>query len=137
MPVLEWRNDSDGFAFANSWTFDRTEKRVLSGIAAAASPTALGALASDAEDAVMEATDPLTAAATMASRPSRADFIKALLAAIDENRGRNHGQLPNDFKATDNTLASFASCALDLGVKDLVDGPYVKRLRQRERDGAK
>lgn len=44
----------------------------------------------------------LTAAATMASRPSRADFIKALLAAIDENSGRNYGQLPNDFKATDN-----------------------------------
>src|SRR5690606_18510979 len=44
-------------------------------------------LASDAEDAVMEATDPLTAAATMTSRPSRTDFIKALLAAIDENRG--------------------------------------------------
>lgn len=94
-------------------------------------------LASDAEDAVMEATDPLTAAATMASRPSRADFIKALLAAIEENSGRNHGQLPNDFKVTDNTLASLASCVLDLGVEDLVDGPYVKRLRQRERDGAK
>lgn len=94
-------------------------------------------LASDAEDAVMEATDPLTAAATMASRPSRADFIKALLAAIDENSERNHGQLPNDFKVTDNTLASLASCVLDLGAEDLVDGPYVKRLRQRERDGAK
>ncbi len=94
-------------------------------------------LASDAEDAVIEATDPLTAAATMASRPSRADFIKALLAAIDENRGRNHGQLPNDFKVTDNTLATLASCVLDLGADDLVDGPYVKRLRQRERDGAK
>ncbi len=94
-------------------------------------------LASDAEDGVMEATDPLTATATMASRPSRADFIKALLAAIDENGGRNHGQLPNDFKVTDNTLASLASCVLDLGAEDLVDGPYVKRLRQRERDGAK
>lgn len=94
-------------------------------------------LASDAEDAVMEATDPLTAAATVASRPSRADFIKALLAAIDENSERNHGQLPNDFKVTDNTLASLASCVLDLGAEDLVDGPYVKRLRQRERDGAK
>ncbi|KPZ08380.1 Uncharacterized protein ALO40_03366 [Pseudomonas syringae pv. viburni] len=94
-------------------------------------------LASDAEDAVIEATDPLTAAATMASRPSRADFIKALLAAIDENTGRNHGQLPNDFKVTDNTLATLASCVLDLGADDLVDGPYVKRLRQRERDGAK
>lgn len=46
-------------------------------------------------------------------------------------------QLPNDFKVTDNTLASLASCVLDLGAEDLVDGPYVKRLRQRERDGAK
>jgi len=45
MPVLEWRNDSDGFAFENSWVFDRKEKQVLSGIAAAASPAALGALA--------------------------------------------------------------------------------------------
>lgn len=45
MPVLEWRNDSDGFAFENAWVFDRNEKRVLSGIAAAASPAALGALA--------------------------------------------------------------------------------------------
>ena len=80
---------------------------------------------------------PLTADATMASRPSRADFIKALLAAIDENGGRNYGQLPNDFKVTDSTLASLASCVLDLGADDLVDGPYVKRLRQRERDGAK
>lgn len=94
-------------------------------------------LAADAEDAVIEATDPLTAAATMASRPSRADFIKALLAAIDENRGRNHGQLPNDFRVTDNTLATLGSCVLDLGADDLVDGPYVKRLRQRERLGAK
>jgi hypothetical protein len=53
MPVLEWRNDSDGFAFANSWTFDRTEKRVLSGIAAAASPTALGALAAFIPDPLL------------------------------------------------------------------------------------
>jgi hypothetical protein len=56
-------------------------------------------LASDAEGAVVEATDPLTAAATMASRPSRTDFIKALLAAIDENSGRNYGQLPKDTKS--------------------------------------
>lgn len=48
-------------------------------------------LAPNAEDAVTEATDPLTVATTVASRPSRADFIKALLAAINENRGRNYG----------------------------------------------
>lgn len=57
----------------------------------------------------MEATDPLTAAATMASRPSRTDFIKALLAAIDENSGRNYGQLPKEYKVTDGTLASLTS----------------------------
>ena len=70
----------------------------------------------------MEATAPLTAAAAMALRPSRADFIKALLATIDENSGRNYGQLPNDFKVTDSTLASVESCVLDLRVDDLVDG---------------
>ncbi|MFZ6686880.1 hypothetical protein ACO0K0_03925 [Undibacterium sp. SXout11W] len=92
-------------------------------------------LASDAEKSVMEATDPLTAAATAASRPSRADFFKALFAAIDENSAENYGQLPKDFKLTDRTLASLANCALDLGPDDLVDDAYMKRLRQRERNG--
>ncbi len=94
-------------------------------------------LASDAEKSVMEATDPLTAAATAASRPSRADFFKALFAAIDENSAENYGQLPKGFKLTDRTLASLANCALDLGPDDLVDDAYMKRLRQRERNGAR
>lgn len=66
-----------------------------------------------------------------------ADFFKALFAAIEDNSARHHGQLPQDFRATDNTLAALASCALDLGSNDLVDGQYVKRLRQRAGDGAK
>ncbi|MGB5784974.1 MAG: hypothetical protein WBH11_06305 [Stenotrophomonas geniculata] len=97
----------------------------------------LRALAADAESAGMEATDPLTAAATVASRPSRADFFKALFAAIEESSGRNYGQLPKDFKLTDSTLASLANCALDLGPDELADSAYVKRLRQRERNGGK
>lgn len=97
----------------------------------------LDELASDSEAAVVEASDPLTAAATMATRPSLADFFKALFAAIEENSGRNYGRLPHDLKITDNALASLANCALGLGPDDLVDGPYVKRLRQRERDGNK
>lgn len=92
-------------------------------------------IATDAEAAGVEASDPLTAAATAASRPSQADFFKALFAAMEENSARHYGQLPLDFRVTDNTLASLANCALDLGPDDLVDGPYVKRLRQRERDG--
>ncbi|WP_261534306.1 hypothetical protein [Burkholderia multivorans] len=49
----------------------------------------LQVIASDAEHASMEATDPLTAAATAATRPSRADFFKALFAAIEENGADN------------------------------------------------
>ena len=94
-------------------------------------------IASDAEKAVMEATDPLTAAATAAARPSKADFFKALFAAIEENSAKNYGQLPKGLKLTDRTLASLANCALDLGPDDLVDDAYMKRLRQRERNGAK
>ena len=92
-------------------------------------------LAADAEKSGMEATDPLTAAATAASRPSRADFFKALFAAIEENSARNYGLLPRGFKLTDGTLASLANCALDLGPDELADSTYVKRLRQRERNG--
>ena len=92
-------------------------------------------LASDAEKAEMAATDPLTAAATAATRPSKADFFKALFASIEENSTENYGQLPRAFKLTDRTLASLANCALDLGPDELVDEAYVKRLRQRERNG--
>ena len=94
-------------------------------------------LASDAEKAVTEATDPLTAAATAATRPSKADFFKALFASIEENSAKSYGQLPRGFKLTDRTLASLANCALDLGSDDLVDDAYMKRLRQRERNGTK
>lgn len=94
-------------------------------------------LAADAESASMEPTDPLTAAATGASRPSRADFFKALLAAIEENSARNHGLLPKNFKLTDGTLASLANCALDLEPDELADSTYVKRIRQRERNGSR
>ena len=60
-----------------------------------------------------------------------------MFAAIDENSTRHYGPLPQDFRASDNTLASLVNCALELDPDDMVDGPYVKRLRQRARDGAK
>jgi len=92
-------------------------------------------LASDAEEAALEPTDPLTAASTAASRPSLADFVKALLAAIDENGAEYGGHLPRGFKLTDRALASLTNCALDLDPEALVDESYMKRLRQRERSG--
>ena len=94
-------------------------------------------IAADAERAEIRATDPLTAAATEAMRPSLTDFFKALFAAIEENSAENYGQLPKNFKLTDRALASLANCALDLGIDELVDDAYVKQLRQRIRNQKK
>ncbi|WP_228893964.1 hypothetical protein [Pseudoduganella aquatica] len=90
-------------------------------------------LASDADAAAPEASDPLTEVATSARRSSLGDFFKALFVAISENSARNHGRLPDDFRLTDATLATIVNCALDLGPEELVDSIYVKGLRQRER----
>jgi hypothetical protein len=95
---------------------------------------ALAADAGAAAETPPKASDPLTAAATSASRSSLADFFKALLVAIDENRAGDHGQLPDDFKASDGTLGTVANCALDLDPDDMVGAPYVKRMRQRLRE---
>lgn len=91
-------------------------------------------VAEDAEKAELQANDPVTAAATGGMRASLADFFKALLEAIEENRAGGFGSLPRDLKLTDNSIASLANCALDLSPDDVVDGAYVKRLRQRERE---
>lgn len=93
-------------------------------------------LATDAEASDPQASDPLTAAATASTRPSLADFFRALFTAIEENSAHLHGQLPAQFKVSDGTCAALANCALDLEPDDLVDGPYVKRLRQRDRSGS-
>lgn len=92
------------------------------------------ALAIDAQHARVEPADPITAAATEASRPSGADFFKALVTAIEENSTESYGLLPSGFNLSDSAIASFASCVLDLGPEDLVDAAYVKRFRQRERE---
>lgn len=94
----------------------------------------VAAIGSDAERAELEATDPITAAATEGSRASLADFFKGWFEAIEENGTDEGGFIPSGVKLTDNSYASFANCVLDLGPEDLVDGAYVKRLRQRERE---
>jgi hypothetical protein len=90
-------------------------------------------LAVNAEAAAPEASDPVTSAATVGLRPSLADFFKALFAALEEQGPRYYGPLPKDLRITDNTFASLVNSALDLDPDKLVDGPYVKRLRQRVR----
>jgi hypothetical protein len=93
----------------------------------------LRVLSCDAENSKVQACDPLTEAATRATRTSLADFFKALFAAIDENSANDCDFLPRDFHLTDASFASLVNCALGLGPNEIVDAAYVKRLRQRER----
>ena len=66
-------------------------------------------LATDAEASDPQASDPLTAAATASTRPSLADFFRALFTAIEENSAHLHGQLPAQFKVSDGTCAALAN----------------------------
>lgn len=96
----------------------------------------LQALSLDAASASAEPSDPMTAASTAGIRPSLADSVKALYAAIEENNARANGPLPMSFKLTDGSIAAVVNCALGLGPGELVDDRYVKRLRQRVRNQA-
>lgn len=92
-------------------------------------------LAADADKAEVRASDPLTEAATEGSRNSKAGYVRALFVALDDNSGDNFNDLPVGFKLTDETVASLINCVLNFGPEEMVDGPYVKRLRQRAREG--
>ncbi|MEH6471981.1 MAG: hypothetical protein V7752_12100 [Halopseudomonas sp.] len=94
----------------------------------------IGELAIDAREASIGATDQITDAATSSRKPSLTDFFKAWFASIEENSAQSSGFLPTDLRLSDNTMASLANCALDLGPDELIDGAYVKRLRQRLRE---
>ena len=65
-----------------------------------------------------------------------ADTFRAFFVAIDEQSSRNFGFLPHSFELSDRCVASLLSCALGLGPDEAVDAPYVKRLRQRQRERA-
>jgi len=94
------------------------------------------AIGSDAEAAQPQATDPLTAAGSE-GRNGRASFLKVLLAAFDENSAAHGGFLPADFTLSDGALADLMTAALDLQPDADVDREFVKRFRQREREGEK
>ena len=97
----------------------------------------LNEVARDAREADLEASDPITAAATTGIRNSLTDFFEALFAGIEENNTGSFGFIPMGLRLTDNTFATLANCALDLETHDMVDAAYVKRLRQRKRERAR
>ena len=94
-------------------------------------------VATNAIQATIETTNQLTAAGTKSTRPSLADYFRGLFAAIEQNSERDFGQLPTGLVLTDSTFAMIANCALDLSEDEMVDGPYVKGIRQRQREEEK
>lgn len=88
-------------------------------------------LAADAARADVQARDPVTAAATEGQRPSRTDFFKAWFSEVEAKR--DSGELPSDFRLTDATLASLATCILDVPQSEIIDASYVKGVRQKIR----
>lgn len=89
-------------------------------------------VAQDAREAVVEASNPLTAAGTASKRASQADFFRTWFKRIDHDRRQN--LLPPNFELSDSAYASFGNCVLNLGASEVVDSVYVKRLRQRDRE---
>lgn len=92
------------------------------------------AIGEDARSAEVYARDPATASATESRRPGLSDFLKAFFARMKDNSVSAHGFIPNNFCVSDNTLASLVNCALNLDADKLIDGDFVKRFRQRERE---
>ncbi|ENZ3264990.1 hypothetical protein ACGGYU_002149 [Acinetobacter baumannii] len=90
-------------------------------------------IAEDARKAVPVAIDSITDAATQGERASLVDYFRALFEAIECNRQREYGFLPNGFKLTDITIATLANCALAREPEEMIDGLYVKNFRSRER----
>ncbi|WP_250958567.1 hypothetical protein [Rhizobium sp. CG5] len=56
-------------------------------------------LSHDASTAVSQASDRLTAVGTIASRPSLADYFRALFAAMDDNGAAQQGFIPTDLRS--------------------------------------
>ena len=93
----------------------------------------LAVLASDAQEAKIEATDDITEAATSASRKGLSDYLKAIFAGIESRREGRPILLPLDFTLSDASFAALINCSLDLNANDGVGADFVKGVRQRER----
>jgi hypothetical protein len=88
-------------------------------------------LAEDAKSADIIANDPVTEAMTVGIRPSLSDYYRAILEGVEMNYQKNYGLLPNDFSLTDNAIATFTNCSLELH-DNLSESTAVKSLRSRE-----
>ena len=91
------------------------------------------AIANDALEVDISPADAITEAGTRSPRRSKADSFRALLGALDEDRSSPLSPIGSDFRLSDEGAATLLNVMLDLEQEKQVDGPYIKRLRQRDR----
>lgn len=84
----------------------------------------------DASQAEIIIDDPVTEVALQSQRGSNADLVRVFLADLEGFKKENMGLLPDDFKLTDKSVASFINCVLDLD-DILMCEDYVKGVRNR------
>ncbi|MBW8375975.1 MAG: hypothetical protein K0M59_18565 [Stenotrophomonas sp.] len=90
-------------------------------------------IGADAEKADVQSHDPRSAAMSQTSRPSVADFVRAIEEGIAENQHSGLGGLPASFRLSDESIATLANVLLNLSAKSGKDAKYVKNIRERDR----
>lgn len=95
------------------------------------------AIAEDARSVEISPSNPITEAGTRSPKRSKADSFRALQVALEDDRQSLPCPFGADFHLSDESWATFLNVMLDLEPDELVDGPYIKRLRQRDRDAGR
>ena len=95
------------------------------------------AMAADALDVDIYPSDAITEAGTRSPRRSKADSFRALQSALEEHRRSSQSLIGEDFRLSDEGWATILNVMLDRDPDKLVDGPYIKRLRQRDRNAGR
>ncbi|MEM8848585.1 MAG: hypothetical protein AAGE03_00985 [Pseudomonadota bacterium] len=90
------------------------------------------AIGEDAGRAQIAPIGDMAEVAVQSPRPSKASFLRILFRKIEDAKGDDDGGLPSNFHLRDETYAALTSVSLDLD--DMIDGPFVKRLRQQDRE---
>ena len=94
----------------------------------------LDAIAEDALNVDIKPTNAIIEAGTRSPKQSKADSFRALQGVLEENRRSFHSPIGADFHLSDESWATILNVILDHNPDELVDGSYIKRLRQRDRE---
>jgi len=98
------------------------------------------AIADFAKNTKINVTDNLTKELLASRKQSNSDYLRAILAIIDERQssgGDFEYHLPYDFRISDKGLATFINCTLDLSAEEVMSAENIKRARQNIRESKK